>query len=122
MKTLRVGVMSYEAMKQRTKAIARGELKPRSSDPKVWFTSIESLARVLSERNRALLEIIAEEKPSSVKELAALSGRAAPNLLRTLRTFERYGLVAMKRGARGSVRPEALAGRVEFSIALQSQG
>lgn len=45
--TLQIGIASYEEMKERTMAIARGELKPGDDEPKLWFTSIESLAHVL---------------------------------------------------------------------------
>ncbi|MSP32001.1 MAG: hypothetical protein EXR03_04155, partial [Pseudolabrys sp.] len=47
-KTLKVGIASLEEMKKRTIAIARGEMKPAKDDPKVWFTSPESFAKVLS--------------------------------------------------------------------------
>jgi len=65
MKTLKVGIASYEAMKARTLAIAKGELRPKTGDPKVWFTSPESFAKLLSNRNRALLAQIADTHPSS---------------------------------------------------------
>lgn len=52
MKTLIVGIASYEQIKKRTLAIARGEYKPKKDEPKVWFTSIESLAQVLSTDNK----------------------------------------------------------------------
>jgi predicted transcriptional regulator len=117
-KTLKVGVMSFDALKARTQAVARGELRPQPGDPKIWFSSLESLAKVLSSRNRALLSLISEARPASIKELAELSGRATPNLSRTLKTFERYGLVRLAKGARGAVRPEAVAQRVEFMIPL----
>ena len=58
MKTLRVGIASYDQMKARTMAIARGEHKPARDEPKVWFTSMESFAKVLSGRNRDLLALI----------------------------------------------------------------
>jgi predicted transcriptional regulator len=105
MKTLRVGIASYEAMKARTMAIARGELEVKRGEPKIWFTSIESFARVLSERNRALLRLIAEMQPESLGDLADLSGRAKSNLSRTLKTMEQYGLVRLKRGAGGKIAP-----------------
>jgi predicted transcriptional regulator len=57
MKILRIGIAPYEEMKARTLAIARGELKPKTDEPKLWFTSIESLARVLSDKSRALLDL-----------------------------------------------------------------
>lgn len=118
MKTLKVGIAPYEEMKARTLAIAKGELKPRPNDPKVWFTSPESFARVLSNRNRALLGVIAESRPASLHELAARTGRTPGNLSRTLRTMERYGLVRLNRGVRGAVRPEVPYREVRIEMEL----
>ena len=106
MNTLKVGIASADDMKARTMAIARGELKPVAGDPKVWFTSTESFAKVLSNRNRALLATIAATHPNSLQELADSTGRKTSNLSRTLRTMERYGFVTLLRGERGRVRPE----------------
>jgi predicted transcriptional regulator len=47
MTTLKIGIASYEEMKARTMAIARGERRVASGEPKVWFTSTESFAKVL---------------------------------------------------------------------------
>jgi predicted transcriptional regulator len=93
MTTLRIGIAGYEAFKARTLAIARGELKPAPDDPKIWFASMESFAKVLSDRNRELLAVIAETQPSSISELARTTGRALPNLSRTLKTMEHHGLI-----------------------------
>ena len=93
MTTLKVGIASYEQFKKRTTAIARGEYRRAAGEPKVWFSSIESFAKVLSERNRELLGVIAETKPQSLNDLAVATGRAKSNLSRTLKTMERYGLV-----------------------------
>ena len=77
MKVLRIGVAPYEDMKARTMAIARGELKPGPDEPKLWFASIESLARVLSDKNRALIGLIIERRPKSLAELEAAFGAGA---------------------------------------------
>ncbi len=106
MKTLKIGIASYEDFKTRTMAIARGTLKPKADEPKVWFTSTESFAKVLSNRNRALLAMIAATHPCSLQELAARTGRRASNLSRTLKTMEHFGFVRLHRGERGRVRPE----------------
>ena len=76
MTTLKVGIASYEDYKKRTMAVARGQIKPGADDPKVWFTSMESFAKVFSDRNRELLALIAATKPSSMNELAEKTGRA----------------------------------------------
>ncbi len=106
MKTLRVGIATYEQMKARTLAIAKGEYEPGPHEPKIWFTSAESFAKVLSEKNRSLLYVMAEFSPDSLAKLANLTGRKKSNLSRTLKTMERYGFVVLKRGPRGSVIPK----------------
>lgn len=118
MTTLKVGIASYEQMKSRTMAIARGERRVAPDDPKVWFTSTESFARVLSAGNRELLRIIAEKTPASLDELAELTGRAKSNLSRTLKTMEGYGLVRLERGERGRISPKVTHDRVELDLPL----
>ncbi|MDE1938228.1 MAG: MarR family transcriptional regulator [Alphaproteobacteria bacterium] len=98
---LKIGIASRAEMKARTLAIARGQLKPGADDPKVWFTSIESFAQVLSTRNKLLLEIIKQAKPTSLAELAQLSERAQSNLSRTLKTMQRYGFVEIRKDGKG---------------------
>jgi predicted transcriptional regulator len=119
-KTLNVGIASLDDMKKRTMAIARGRLKPSKGDPKVWFTSPESFAKVLSNKNRALLNLIAATHPDSLQELAARTGRKPSNLSRTLKTMERYGFVRLHRGARGKIRPEVPYGRIALTVALDA--
>ena len=87
MKKLKVGIATYKQYKDRTMKIARGGYKPAADDPKIWFTSIESFARVLSDKNRELLALIAATRPDSMNELAERTGRAPSNLSRTLRTM-----------------------------------
>ena len=118
MKTLKVGIASYEDMKARTLAIAKGELKPKAGEPKVWFTSPESFAKLLSNRNRALLGVIADTRPESLNALASTTGRTPGNLSRTLRTMERYGLVRLHKGVRGTVRPEVPYRDVQLEMSL----
>lgn len=121
MTTLRVGIASYEEMKARTLAVARGERRIQPGEPKVWFTSTESFAKILSARNRELLRVIAEHAPQSLEELAEITGRAKSNLSRTLRTMEQYGLVQLNRAERGRVVPRVVYDRVELDVPLVLQ-
>jgi predicted transcriptional regulator len=118
MTTLKIGIASYEEMKARTMAIARGERRVTPREPKVWFTSTESFAKVLSAGNRELLRIIAEKAPESLDELAQLTGRAKSNLSRTLKTMEGYGLVRLERGQRGRISPKVTHDRIELDLPL----
>ncbi|MGH6901762.1 MAG: helix-turn-helix domain-containing protein [Geminicoccaceae bacterium] len=117
MTTLKVGIASYEEMKARTMRIARGEHRVTSGEPKVWFTSTESFAKVLSAGNRELLRIIAEKAPGSLGELAQITGRAKSNLSRTLKTMEGYAR-RLERGQRGRMAPKVAHDRVELDLPL----
>jgi predicted transcriptional regulator len=112
-KILRIGIASREQMKARTMSIARGEYKPSFDEPKVWFTSMESLAQVLSSKNTLLLEMIRSAQPASIKALAEISGRQLSNLSRTLRTMERYQLVKLEK-SNGTVVPTVPYDRLAF--------
>jgi predicted transcriptional regulator len=114
---LYIGIASREAIKKRTIAIAKGVMRPEPTDPRVWFSSFESLAKVLSEKNMLLLETIRRGKPRSLAELAKISGRAVPNLSRTLHNMERFGLVEFKEEGHRKV-PTVRYERVNLDVAL----
>ena len=118
MTALKVGIASYGEMKERTLRIVRGEHRASSDEPKVWFTSIESFAKILSAGNRDLLRLIAENAPGSLDELARLTGRRKSNLSRTLKTMEGYGLVNLERGERGRLSAKVRHERVELDLQL----
>ena len=122
MTTLKVGIASYEDMKARTMAVARGEQRIAPDEPKVWFTSTEFFAKVLSAGNRDLLRVIVEQAPGSLDELARITGKAKSNLSRTLRTMAGYGLVRLERGERGRITPKVTHDRVELDLPLWRVG
>ena len=118
MTTLKVGIADYKSMKARTLNIARGEERPGPNDPKVWFTSTESFAQVLSAGNRELLRTIAERSPASLDELAQMTGRAKSNLSRTLKKMAGYGLVEMEPGEGRRLKPKVVYERVSLDLPL----
>ena len=67
-----------------------------------------TMAAVLSEDNQSLLRLIRDKRPKSLTELSGLTGRQVPNLSRTLRMMEGYGLVELKKNVR-EIEPVALA-------------
>ncbi len=113
MKAIVIGILPQDKIRERVLAVARGEYKPKLNEPKIWFTSMRSLAEVLSDENRALLRVIKETSPQSISSLAQTTGRKPSNLSRTLKTMSNYGIVEMRR-ERNQVRPVAKA--TEFRI------
>jgi predicted transcriptional regulator len=89
-------VQSHASLRAQMKAVARGE-KPAPKDAGgTTFDSVEALLRLLTPQNRELLAVIRGKKPQSIAELAELTGRAQPNLTRTLGKLEAVGFVRMK--------------------------
>lgn len=124
---------SFEEFKAFTGAVARGEREVEPSEPRMWceridspmgvetdvrFRSIEAGAKLLSAKNRALLRAIVERQPRSVTELAALTGRAEQNVLRTLNKLVEAGIVRLDRGEGRARRPVVTARKVHFEIDL----
>ncbi len=112
-KAIVIGILPQDRIRERVMAIARGDYKPGPGEPKIWFTSMRSLAEVLSDDNRALLRVIAETEPESIAALALATGRKPGNLSRTLKTMSNYGIVDLRR-ERNVVRPVVKA--TEFRI------
>ena len=80
MKAIVVGILPQERIRERMLAIARGEFKPKPTEPKICFTSMRSLAEVISDENRALLKVIQEAKPHFISSLTDITVRKPGNL------------------------------------------
>src|SRR6266571_297881 len=89
-------IQNLRALREEMKAVARGERSAPADAGKPSFNSVEAVVRLLTPDNRRLLALIRDRKPQSVAELVALTGRAQPNLTRTLAKLEAAGFVSMK--------------------------
>lgn len=118
-KVIKCGIMSPGDYIERTKAIARGEYKPKRGEPEIWFESLQTMAQVLNNENQRLLHTIIEEKPKSIADLSAVTGRKISNLSRTLKKMQRYGIVDLVK-QRGSVQPVVKATDFKCQFGLNS--
>lgn len=117
-KTLKVGIAPRDVIARYSRDVVAGRRRRTAGDPDIWFTSVESFAKVLSERNRQLLALIAERRPASIDALAVASGRAKSNLSRTLHTMARYGFVRLEKGEGRKVKPVVTFDKVELRLGL----
>lgn len=102
---LHIGIASREYIHERMLDIAKGARRPRPDEPRVWFTSAEALARVLSKKNMLLIEMIRHAEPASVTELAERVGRNKTNVLRSLKTLKHFEIVDFEEGRSGRKAP-----------------
>jgi len=89
-------VQSLRSLREEMKAVARGERPAPRDAGKPSFNSVEAVVRLLTPDNRRLLAFIRDRKPRSVAELVTITGRAQPNLTRTLAKLEAAGFIRMK--------------------------
>jgi len=108
---LRIGIASRDEIRQRTIEIASGRRRRQPDEPRVWFTSIDAFARVLSGKSMLLLEMIRQSEPDSVSELAQRLGRQKPNVSRILKRLNEFGIVEFEIGKGGKKAP-----RVRYDV------
>ena len=89
-------VQNLRSLREEMKAVARRERPAPADAGKPSFNSLDAMVRLLTPENRRLLAIIRDRKPQSVAELVEMSGRAQPNLTRTLAKMESAGFITMK--------------------------
>src|ERR1700722_9575627 len=94
--------------KEEMRAVARGE-------PKASPLPAAPLLAALSKEALDLLSVLLREKPTSVTELAELTGRAQSNISRSLQLLARLRMVRLIKEARG-VRPEPLVKTVSVDL------
>jgi predicted transcriptional regulator len=114
-------IMSHTELRDEMMAVARGERPAPADAGQQTFESMDALMRLLTPENRQLLALIRDRKPQSIAELAEMSGRAAPNLTRTLAKLEAVGFVKMLGGAERRKIPTAVIHRLRVEIDPFSQ-
>jgi len=93
-------IQDLASLERQMRSVARGEQAAPADAAMPSFNSVAAVVRLLTPENRALLAIIRDLKPKSVAELAEMSGRAQPNLTRTLAKMEAAGFVRMTAAGR----------------------
>ena len=95
MKTLEIQIKSRE---QADKEFASVFNKARSGknvslQKGVYFTSLEAVRNLLTEKRLELLHLIRQHSPKSISEIAKISGRDFKNVHTDLKILQGYGLV-----------------------------
>lgn len=99
---------SLAELREEMRAVARGE---RRAAPLPAAPLLAALSREALE----LLGVVLRERPATVAELAALTGRAQPNVSRSLQQLACHGLIRLVREGR-EVRPEPVAREVRVDL------
>ncbi len=96
------------------KAFAKAPITPSTQTT----VTPEAMVKLLSRENLSLIGVIATAKPQSMRQLADMVGRKESNLCRTLKKFERAGLVKFVAGQGRTRAPVLVATKVTLAIDL----
>lgn len=116
MSKLVIGIASGKYIRQRSIDIAAGRIVPKKDDPKIWVTSMDSMARLLNEENLAMLQIIRKQHPETISALAKIIGREQSNVSRTLSRMANFHLVELVE-AHGKKMPQVDWDELTFRMA-----
>lgn len=111
----RMKVQNLRSLREEMKAVARGERPAPADARRPSFNSVAAVVRLLTPENRRLLTVIRDRKPQSVADLVQLTGRAQPNLTRTLAKFEAAGFITITTLGRRKA-PSATVKRIVVEI------
>lgn len=78
--------------------------------------TVQSMVKLLSEDNLALLRTIAEREPRSVRDLADLADRKEGSVSRTLKKLAAAGIVRLERSDGRRLRPRLVADGVRMDV------
>lgn len=70
--------------------------------PEVYFTSLEAVRNLLTDKRLELLRLIRKHSPRSINQLAALAGRDFKNVHTDIMILKHYGLVQFDQKRRAS--------------------
>ena len=99
---------SLTDLREEMRAVARGE---RRASPRPAAPLLQALTREALE----LLELLLRERPATIAEIAERTGRAQPNVSRSLQRLATLGLVRLNRNGR-EVTPEPVAGFLRIDL------
>lgn len=118
LRKIRVIVKPWKDVWAEEKGVARrlerGESDPLWAQDTLYFTSLEELRQVLTDRRLGLLRLIHKERPGSIKELATLAGRDFKNVNADVHLLARLGLVDLAEEETGPQRRGRKPPRVPY--------
>lgn len=103
MKTLEIQIMSREqADLEFTAAFKSGKPRKGAAKAGVFFTSLEAVRMLLTEKRMELLHLIREHSPRSINQLASIAERDFKNVHTDIMLLKQYGLVQLGRHGKSS--------------------
>jgi predicted transcriptional regulator len=104
MKTLEIQIKSRQRADAEFAEAFKGAhpRKKSTAKPGIYFTSLEAVRALLTDKRLALLHLVREHSPRSINQLAKLAGRDFKNVHADIMLLKDYGLVHLVKRQRTS--------------------
>ncbi len=119
---IKLGIRSLDTAMEDWAAIfekaRKGQKVARSQG--IYFTSLEAMRKILTEKRLELLHSIKEKEPESVYELSKMVKRDIKNVNEDLELLKSIGLVSMTRARKGRQRviPRVNYDKIQLEIGV----
>ncbi len=102
MKTLEIQIKSREqADAEFVGAFKAGRAgKKGAAKTGIYFTSLEAVRTLLTEKRLELLHLIKRHAPRSISQLAGIAGRNFKNVHTDVKLLQDYGLIQLSKGSK----------------------
>lgn len=110
--------MAFQEWAETFEKVRRGKKVDKSRG--IYFTSLEAMRKVLTEKRLELLHAIKEQQPDSVYELSKIVKRDIKNVNGDLELLKNIGLVSITkaRQGRGRVTPRVNYDKIQLEIGV----
>lgn len=105
----------WKEEKQMARRLEAGERDPSWTQETLYFTSLEELRQILTDKRLELLHLVHKGKPGSIKELAVLAKRDFKNVNEDVHLLARLGLLALGEEKTGPERRGRKPPRVSYA-------
>lgn len=102
MKTLEIQIKSREQADAEFISAFKGGASRKSRKAGVFFTSLEAVRTLLTDKRLELLHLIREHSPRSINQLASIAQRDFKNVHTDVMLLKDYGLVQMGRQSKAN--------------------
>ena len=104
MKTLEIKIKSreqaYAELIEVVKNVQAGKKVPPVRGTEVYFTSLEAVRALLTDKRLELLHLIRKHSPRSINQLATIAGRDFKNVHTDIMLLKKYGLIKLNKSGK----------------------
>ena len=104
MKTLEIQIKSREQADAEFIDAFKGGVSKKKGAAKtgIYFTSLEAVRTLLTDKRLELLHLIKRHAPRSISQLASIAGRDFKNVHTDVKLLQDYGLIQLSKGSKAS--------------------